>query len=146
MEIWDQINEAVLKVVPITWAETRLVQKHHHYIQCSNRKLVKQKSVDETSRRGQNLWLATQDVESVTYLNKIWLESDCLLIYEGSPMRITSNILKLHATQVQLCVVKKVTKPNNHYRNAPSPTMRAHVPSSGQIEIAVILCLNGEML
>ena len=114
VEDWDQINdEAILKVVPTKQAERKLVQKHYQYIESSNREHVIQKSVDEISRRGQNLWSATQDKKSVTHLNKNCLEPDCLLIYEGAPMRLTRNIMDLHVTQGQLSVVKKLPLPNS---------------------------------
>ena len=115
VENWEDINdEAILKVVPTKQAERKLVQKHHQFIQGSHREYVIHKCVDEISRRGQNLWVATQDAKSVAHLNKNCLEPDSLLLYEGAPMRMTRNIIDLHVTQGQLCVVKKVPQSNSN--------------------------------
>ena len=112
---WEDINDqAILKVLPTKQAERKLVQKHQQFIQCSHREYVLHKSVDENSRRVQNLWVSTQDVKSVAHLNKTCLEPDSLLLYEGASMRMTRKIIDLHVTQGQLCVVKKVPQSNSN--------------------------------
>ena len=114
VETWNEINdEAILRVVPTKQAERKLIDQHYQIIQNLQRDHQSFKSVDEISRRGQNLWTATKDDKSVKHLNKNCLEPDCLLIYEGAPMRVTRNILELQITQGQLCVVKNVPASNS---------------------------------
>ena len=110
VEKWSDIrnDEAILRVVPTKQAEKKLVNEKYNLIRSSNNNHLTFDSTDEVSRRGQNLWSKTEDVNCITYLNRNCLEPNSLLIYEGAPMRITRNIQDLLVTQGQLCVIRQV--------------------------------------